>query len=221
MTSSEKRKTTEMLVLKPSWLRKSGPEKEDNFSSLLLFISVASLLVGFLVFSGGRLKELVAFLIVGWVSFFLSYHVKDEVKPIKDWIKKEPEEPKNNLPLERKVKKMERATEGFELSQFMVEKKLRAILIEKIKGEQNLDKDEKRELFQRASLLQEKVIQDEILEDFLKNKKDLSDVSTKNYNRIFSKSLIGKEKSVKRKKEEQESYEQKIKYLLKRISERG
>lgn len=208
MTSSEEDVTVEKLDLKPEWLEGTRSEKRDVFGPYLVFLLVGAGLFIVLLFTAGNLTWFVGFVLLLWVGLSFIYAAGKDTKNISTWGRKSAYDKVENLPLERDSDTMERALKGLELSQTIVEKRLRKAFMEKLMDEKDLSMKEVKELLRRPSQL-EKIVDDEELEDFLLNSKRITDViGEKDDDNVL----------LEREKERDRSFEKKIRDVIKRIS---
>lgn len=221
MSVSEKNITAERLELKPEWVESSGSEKEDLLKQLILFF-----LGGFIIllFLGGGLGEILATILSIWIGLFVIFAATRKAKQLSPWKRTKNIEKTHNLPLKRTSNTTERAMKGFKLSQMLIEKRLRKAFIEKIKEEKSLSENDLKRLIENPSDL-EKIIKDEELFNFVMNSKTIEDLSQKNSKSFLSKvkeSLRYNKKGDEKGKRD-ESFEKKMKEIIKRISnwERG
>lgn len=200
MTPSEEDVTVERLVLKPGWLERSGPRKGGIFGKYIVFIMVSAGLSIFLLFTAGNLQRFIGITLLVWISFSIIYAAGKNTKRISTWRRTSRYDGVENLPLKRDSETMERALNGLELSQTIVEKRLRKTLIEKIKDEKDLSMKEMNELLKQPSKL-EKIVDNERLNDYLLNSKRMKDViRSENSNDLSEEE--GKDRSFKKRIEE-------------------
>lgn len=221
MTNSEENITVERLNLRPELVEKPGPESGDFLSPLILF-SLGGFII--LLFLGEGLGELLATILTVWISLFVIFAAIRKTKPLSPWGRTKNKEEIQNLPLKRTSNTTERARKGFELSQMLIEKRLRRNLTEKIKEEKSLSEKEMKQLMENPSELK-KVINDEELFNFITNSKTMKDLTQKDTESFFSKvlNLLPARKGFSKKNNEEEGFEKRMRKIIKRISdwERG
>jgi len=217
MTLSERNITVERLDLKPEWVENPGPESGDYFRPLILFFLGGFIIL--LILAGG-LGEVLATILTIWISLYLLFSALGKIKGSSSWKRSRNSKEKQNLPLKRTSDTMERAVEGLELSQMLIEKRLKKNLREKIKKEDRLSEKEIRQLIDNPSELK-KVINDDELFDFMKNSKTIEDLSNKNTESLFSRvnNLFTFSKDIIRKKNNEKGFEKKMKKIIRKISD--
>ncbi|MFW5945768.1 MAG: hypothetical protein ACOCTN_02705 [Candidatus Natronoplasma sp.] len=217
MTNSEDNITVERLELKPEWVENPGPESGDYFRPLILFFLGIFII---LLILGGGLEEPLATILTIWISLFFVFSAVEKTKDLTSWKRIRNTKEKQNLPLKKTSDKTERAVEGLELSQMLIEKNLRKNLMEKIKKENSLSEKEMRQLMEKPSELK-KVINDDELFDFMKNSKTIEDLSKKKTKSLLSKvnNLFTFSKDINRKKTDEKGFEKKMKRTIRKITE--
>jgi len=217
MTNLGENITVERLELKPEWVENPDLESGDFFSPLILFF-----LGGFIIllFLGEGLGELLATILTGWISLFFIFAAMKRIKPVPPWKRIKNIEEKQNLPLKRTSDTTERALKGFELSQMMIEKRLRRDFIEKIKNEKGLTEKEMRKLIENPPKLR-KIINDEELFNFVMHSKTIKDLIQKDDDTILLKhfKFSKKNKDVEKKIRENKNFEKRMRNIIKRISD--
>ncbi len=215
MTNSEENITVERLNLKPEMVENPAPEGRDFLRPLILFF-LGGLII--LFFLGEGLGELLATVLTVWISLFVIFAAIKKIKPLSHWKRIKNYKEKQNLPLKRTSDMIERGLKGFELSQMMIEKRIKKDFMEKIKEEENLSEKEIRELIQNPSELK-KVIKDEELFNFITKNKTLQNLTDKNSDSIFPRAKNSyPDAEVLDEENKEESFERWIKKMIKRIS---
>jgi len=217
MNSSEENITVERLDLKPEWVEDSGPKSEDLLRPLVLFF-----LGGFIIilFLGGGLGEILATILTIWISLFVIFAGIKNIKSISPWKRNIRKSEMQNLPLKSTSETAERALEGLELSQMLIEKRLRRDLIEKIKEKKGLSEKEMNKLMENPSKLK-KVINDEELYMLIMNSKTIKDLIQRETESTSSKliNFFTTNKNVSKKNKGDENFEKRMRKMIKRVSE--
>ncbi len=217
MALSERNITVERLDLKPEWVENPGPESGDYFRPLILFFLGGFIIL--LVLAGG-LGELLATILMVWISLFFLFSAVGKTKDSPSWKRSSETEETQNLPLKKTSDTTERAVEGLELSQMLIEKRLRKNLVEKIKKEDSISEREMRELIENPSELKE-VINDDELFEFVNNGKTIEDLSKKNTESFSSRAqnIFTGNKDISTEKKDEEDFENKMKRMIRKISD--
>jgi len=217
MSNSKDNITVERLSLTPEWVENPGPESGDFFSPLILFF-----LGGFIIllFLGEGLGEFLVTILTVWISLFVIFTAIKKTKPLSPWKRAKIEREKQNLPLKRTSDTTERALKGFELSQMLIEKRLKRDFIEKIKENESLSEKEMRKLMENPSKLK-KVINDEDLYKFIMNSKTIKDLIQRDDESTSSKfiNFFTTSKDVSKINKGDKNFEKKMKKMIKKISD--
>ncbi len=215
MTSTDENITVERLDLKPEWVEHPGEDSRDYLRTLILFF-----LGGFiiLIFLGEGLGELLLTALVIWISLFVIFSAAKKTNSIQSWSRIKNKGRLQNLPLKKTSDTTKRAIKGFQLSQMLIEKRLRENFKEKMKDEKSLSEEEMKELMDNPSELED-VIDDKVLFDFMINSKRVDDLFQKDTKSIFSnlvESIRSKENS--KEKKEKVNFEKKMEVIIEKIS---
>ncbi len=215
MTKGEEDITVERVDLKPEWLDGGNPIGQPELHFYAFFFVVLGMLSIMIFFTTSYLKHLIGLALIAWVSIGLIYKARKEVKKINGWGRIKGRNKKINLPLKRTSSLVERALNGKLLSQVLVEKRIREVFIEKIKDMKSLSEEDLDYLFKNPSTLR-KMIDDEIISDFLMNSKRI-----KTGNVIRKKdeyTLHFETEQAQQSKEKGKAYRKKIEDVIERIS---
>ncbi len=216
MTNSEDNITVERLDLKPEWVEDSGPESEVLLRPIVLFF-----LGGFIIllFLGGGLGEILSTILTIWISLFVIFAGIKNIKSISPWKRNTKKGEIQNLPLKSTSETTKRALEGLELSQMLIEKRLRKDFIEKIKDKEGLSEKEMSQLIENPSKL-EKVIDDEELYKFIMNSKTIKDLIQRDTKTASSKfiNFFTSTSDISKKNKEDKNFEKRMRKMIKKIS---
>lgn len=216
MTDAEGDVTVERLVLKPDWLDRSDGGQRNLFHFYTTYLGIIGLLLVMLISAAPGFQQLVITVLIIWLSMGIVYAVGRDIKGIKSWRRERESNPIANLPLKRTSKIMERALKGKVLSQILIEKRLRSIIMEKIKDAESLSDDEAHTIVNNPSALRE-FIDDEDISEFLLNSKNLKTGEV--IRKKDERKLDTEEGEVEEEIEKEESYEENIKKVIDKISE--
>jgi len=217
MSNSKNNITVERLELKPEWVENPELESGGFLTPLILFF-----LGGFIIllYLSEGLGELLVTILTIWISLFVILTAIKKTKPLSSWKRtKNEREKQNNLPLKRTSETTDRALKGFELSQVLIEKRLRKDFIEKIKEEEGLSEKEMRQLMENPSRLKS-VINDEELYEFIMNGKTIKDLIQRDDDSSSSKfiNFFASTKDFSKKNKGDENFEKRMRRIIKRIS---
>ncbi len=215
MTDAGGEITVERLHLKPEWVQKTGLERRDIMGPPLLFLFVGVALMIILLFSGGYLQRFVTMLLLSWIGSHIIFTASKDVNIISTWRRPQGEDKVQNLPLERMSGRMDRALKGLELSQTLIEKRLKRDLVEKIKEKKDMSEGDIKELLKNEDDLR-KIVEDETLVDFLLNSKKIEDIVGKEDERVNGFHLLSRSEDVNKKKDS--AYEKKMKDVMEKVS---
>jgi len=219
MSNSNDNITVERLELKPEWVENPDLGRGDFLSPLILFF-----LGGFIIllFLGEGLGDFLVTILTVWISLFVIFTAIKKTKPLSPWKRTKIEREKQNLPLKNTSDTTERALKGFELSQMLIEKRLKRDFFEKIKEEKSLSEKEMRQLMENPSKLR-KVIDDEELYDFITNSKTIKDLIQRDTESTSSKliNLFTDNKHKSKNNTQDKNFEKRMKNIIKRISDWG
>ena len=215
MKSTDENITVERLDLKPEWVENPGEDSRDYLKTLILFF-LGSFII--LIFLGEGLGELLVAVLTIWISLFVIFSVANKTSSLKPWRRIESKRRLQNLPLKKTSDTTERALKGFQMSQMLIEKRLRKDFMEKIKDKRNLSDGEMKELMDNPSELRG-VIDDEYLFDFMVNSKRIDDLIQKKTNSVFSNLIesISTKKNDKD-KDQKVNFEEKMEVIIEKIS---
>ncbi len=215
MKSTDENITVERLDLKPEWVENPGEDSRDYLRTLILFF-----LGGFiiLIFLGEGLGELLVVALVIWISLFVIFSAAKKTTSLQPWSRIRSKGRLQNLPLKKTSDTTKRAIKGFQLSQMLIEKRLRKNFMEKIKDEKSFSDEEMKRLMDNPSELKD-VIDDKVLFDFMINSKRVDDLFQKDTKSIFPnvvKSIRSKKNS--KEKKEKVNFEKKMEVIIEKIS---
>jgi len=217
MSNSKDNITVERLSLTPEWVENPGPESGDLLTPSILFF-----LGGFIIllYLGEGLGELLVTILTVWISLFVIFTAIKKTRTLSPWKRTKNVSKKQNLPLKRTSDTTERALKGFELSQMLIEKRLKKDFIEKIKEAEGLSEKEMRQLIERPSKLK-KVINDEELYKFVMNSKTIKDLIQRDTESNFSKfiNLFTASKDARKKNIRDTNFEKRMREIIKKISD--
>lgn len=151
------------------------PKKEEG--NLLYYIMMALFVIALgasIIFVGGMLRFTMAIFILFIVGFNLVYWTIEKTDKSDIWRKEDEFDEEINLKLRETSNLVRRAFEGMELSQGLLEKKLRNLYLEKLMEKRNLSHKEVRKLLDNPDEFR-KVVDDEIISDFVLLKKEEED----------------------------------------------
>lgn len=174
-------------------------ESGDQLYYILMALLILALGAG-IVFIGGMLRFTLAVFILLIIGFNLVYWMFEETEKSEIWKREYEYDEEVNLKLRKSSDLVRRAFKGMELSQGLLEKKIRDLYLDKLKEERNLSQEEVRELLNDAEEFR-KVVDDDLISDFILSKEDQH----------------GIDEQPSSEKSKGENYEQWITYLLKRI----
>ncbi|MFP3872261.1 MAG: hypothetical protein ACOCTR_02600 [Candidatus Natronoplasma sp.] len=211
--------TIERLELKPEWVQRIGPEREDILGPYLVFIVLGVILLTLLLFSGGAQIKFLAMLLIVLVGFSVIFAAKRNTKSISLWRRGARGKERENLPLKRRSELLERGVRGLKLSQALLERRLRKSLMEKVKDEEDLSDREMKGLL-KDHLRLRKMVEDDTLVDFLLNSKRLKDViDEENDSSKFLEVLRTFRPSRYEERSKDESYEDHIEEVMEKITD--
>ncbi len=211
MTSSEG-VTVEKIVLKPSWLQDQAEGKRRSSRPLILELVVALLLGVSLLFLSGQPQLLVGLILVLWIGMSILSRVRKNSMRLGRWREKNKSDDFRDMPLEKKSKMMKRALKNREVTQAMIEERLRTLLIQKIKERKNYTDDKIDALLDNPNDLK-RVLDDRVLTYFLLNGKRFKDVM-RNPSSNSNHSLL---EDIQNSNEKDEKYGKWLNQILKKI----
>ncbi|GEM_PF-2518118 len=221
MTASEGEVTVERLDLKPEWVQRIGPEREDILGPYLVFLLLGGAIFTLLLFSAGTQMRFLGMVLTIWIALTMIFAAKQKTKSISSWTRPKRKEIMDNVPLRRRGDTIERALNGLKLSQILLERRLRRGIMEKVKDEKDLSETEMKKLMKRPNELK-KVIDDDFLTDFLLHSRRLKDIiqEDKEDTTLFD-FLKRFRRSEDWGEEDKKAYEMKIKKTIQKISNWG
>ncbi len=181
MSSSAESVTIEKVSLKPDWLQDQRSEGESSSRSLILEMLIGLLLGISLLFLKGELQWFAGIFLLIWIGLAVFSQVRRNTEGVLRWKEEKKEESSKDTPLEKKSKMMKRAVNDREITQAMIEERLRNVFLQKIKEEKNISDEEMGELLEKPSDLK-KVLEDRFLTYFLLNGKRYKETLQKNSN---------------------------------------
>jgi len=187
----------------------SIPKKESG--DLLYYILMAIIifaLIGGIILIGGMLRLTLAIFILFLIGLNLIYWSIEKTENTAIWERKYELNEEVNLKLKKHSDLVRRAFQGMELSQGLLEKKISDLYFDKLKDKKNLSDEEIRELLSEPEELR-RVVNDEIISDFILSKKETDEV------------LVGNDEIPSKERLKGEDYEQWISRLLKRVDKWG
>ncbi|MFP4608649.1 MAG: hypothetical protein ACOCTR_02580 [Candidatus Natronoplasma sp.] len=148
-----------------SHTRASDVEEGDRLYYILITILVV-ILTAFMLAWGGQPQLTLAIIILFIIGGNLVYWMYERTESSVVWEQEEELSEELNLKMKDDSDLIRRAFQGMELSQSLLEKKIKNLFIEKLKDERNLSKEEVRELLQRPEKFRQ-VVDDEVISTFI------------------------------------------------------
>ena len=186
--------------------------RTSNFFYLLIGLLA---LLSILFLMGGddglpfHLGRIISFMIVILFAYSLIDWTSHITEKSDDWKEKDDLDEGINMRIQDISELLDRASEGKKKSQEILHERLKKIFFLKLKETKDISDNELRDLVRKPEKFR-KVVQDDVIADFILSMEDKSNKTKKEYSKFFSSTP---------KKHNQKNYKKEIKNMIQRIDE--